>query len=223
MSEWWSYRPRDFLLFSDRTYWRLFELENREAWPLQILCLLAGLAVVAAVLRPRVWSARLASGLLAAAWVAAALGFLQRYAEINWASAYAVPAFLAQALLLGWLGTVRARLPLEAHRGVVRALGTALVVYAVALHPLVAPLAGRPLAAAEVIGIAPDPTAIATLGLLTLAPRGAASALLLVVPLAWCIVSALTLGTMGAPEGWIPLAAVVVAVAARCLPSGPRP
>ena len=31
MSEWWTYRPSDFLLFSARTYWRLFELHNAQS------------------------------------------------------------------------------------------------------------------------------------------------------------------------------------------------
>src|SRR5882672_6248592 len=47
-------------------------------------------------------------------------------------------------------------------------IGIALYVYALALHPLIALVAGRPLQAAEVVGIAPDPTASATLGLLSL-------------------------------------------------------
>jgi hypothetical protein len=42
MSEWWTYRPSDFLLFAPRTYYRLFELYNSEIWPLQIVALLAG-------------------------------------------------------------------------------------------------------------------------------------------------------------------------------------
>jgi hypothetical protein len=33
MSEWWSYTLSDFLLFSPRTYYRLFELHNAEWWP----------------------------------------------------------------------------------------------------------------------------------------------------------------------------------------------
>jgi hypothetical protein len=38
MSEWWTYRPEDFLLFSPRVYWRMFELQNEVAcgpgnWP----------------------------------------------------------------------------------------------------------------------------------------------------------------------------------------------
>ena len=37
MSEWWTYRPEDFLLFSPRVYWRMFELHNAALWPLQLL------------------------------------------------------------------------------------------------------------------------------------------------------------------------------------------
>ena len=33
MSEWWTYRLSDFLMFSPRTYYRLFELYNAEVWP----------------------------------------------------------------------------------------------------------------------------------------------------------------------------------------------
>jgi len=86
------------------------------------------------------------------------------------------------------------------------------------LHPLVAPLASRPLAGTEIVGIAPDPTAIATLGLVARMPRGTARRLMLAVPLLWCIVSAATLITMGAWEGAIPLVAVTLALAARLWP-----
>ena len=27
MSEWWTYRPEDFLLFSPRVYWRMFDCQ----------------------------------------------------------------------------------------------------------------------------------------------------------------------------------------------------
>jgi hypothetical protein len=61
-------------------------------------------------------------------------------------------------------------------------------------------LAGRPIEAAEVFAIAPDPTAIATLGLVSMAPAGPAAWLLLAVPLCWCVASGATLHAMGAPE-----------------------
>ena len=42
MSEWWTYSLRDLLLFSQRTYTRLFELHNQEWWPLPLFALALG-------------------------------------------------------------------------------------------------------------------------------------------------------------------------------------
>ena len=216
MSEWWTYRPEDFLLFSPRVYWRLFELHNEAVWPLQIPALLLGAAILLRVVRSRAWSDRIVSGVLAGAWSFVAWAFLwHRYATINWAATCAVPAFVVQALLLVWFGVLRDRLRFAADRNIPGVIGVALFVYALALHPFVAKLGGRPMQAAEVFAIAPDPTAMATLGLLaTASPKGAAW-LLLVVPMAWCLASWATLNTMGAWEGWLPLAAVGIALTAR--------
>ena len=54
MSEWWTYRPEDFLLFSPRVYWRMFELHNAALWPLHVLTLAAGLIIILLIAwRPR--------------------------------------------------------------------------------------------------------------------------------------------------------------------------
>jgi hypothetical protein len=45
--------------------------------------------------------------------------------------------------------------------------------------------------------------------------QGRAAWLLLVIPVAWCLVSAVTLYAMGSPQALIPLAAAGLAVAAR--------
>ena len=157
MQEWWSYRPGDFLLFSPRTYWRLFQLANEALWPLQIPVLLIGAAILAMLFRPRAWADRVIPAVLAAAWLSVSVGFLwMHYAAINWAAIYFVPVFVGEGLLVLWLGTVRGRLAFAAERGVAGVIGIALYVYALALHPLIALVAGRPLQAAEVVGIAPD-------------------------------------------------------------------
>ena len=92
MSEWWTYRPEDFLLFAPRVYWRLFELHNAAVWPLQIPALLLGATILVGLVRPRPWSGRITAGVLAAAWAFVAWTFLwHRYATINWAAAYVVP------------------------------------------------------------------------------------------------------------------------------------
>ena len=68
-----------------------------------------------------------------------------------------------------------------------------------AIYPLLAPLFGRPWRQAEVFGITPDPTALATLGVALLAPARTMW-LLLPLPLLWCLVSGATLWTMKASD-----------------------
>jgi hypothetical protein len=71
-----------------------------------------------------------------------------------------------------------------------------------------------------VFGIAPDPTAIATLGALVLA-IGRIGWLLIALPILWCAITAATLWTMETPEALIPAAAVALALARFQLPVSP--
>jgi hypothetical protein len=93
-----------------------------------------------------------------------------------------------------------------------RWIGIALTVYALAVHPLVATLSSRPWAQAEIFGLAPDPTVIATLGVLVAAARP--NWLLVILPLLWCIISGLTLWTMESPEAPVIAVAGLLAIAA---------
>src|SRR5215467_6334248 len=52
MSEWWTYRLSNFLLFSPRTYYRLLELYNAAIWPAQVAAFLVGLAILVFLVRP---------------------------------------------------------------------------------------------------------------------------------------------------------------------------
>ena len=207
MSEWWTYRLDDFLLFAPRVYWRMFELQNGMLRPLALGLVL--LSAVLAVLACRGRRPRLVLACLALLWLWVGWSFVwQRYAPINWAIAYLAPLFGVQAALL--LAAMRLPVrPAPAARG----LGVALVALGVVAYPFLAPLGGRPLAGAELFGTAPDPTAIGTLGMV-LAMGARPSWLLLPIPLLWCVVSALTLWTMGEAQAWVPLAAVAGGLAA---------
>ena len=98
-------------------------------------------------------------------------------------------------------------------RGLAGWTGYLILGFALAGQPLLAPLQGRGWASSEVFGIAPDPTAMATLGVLLLA-RGRLLPLLLPIPVLWCLLSGLTLQTMGEPQAWAPYAALALAAAA---------
>jgi len=210
MSEWWTYRPEDFLLFSPRVYWRMFELHNAALWPLQVLALAAGLIIVLLVARWPKSSARWLALLLAVLWILVGWSFLwNRYVEINWAAVYAVPGFAVEGVLLLVCGTLLNGLAFF-RRGLAGGIGYIMLAVAIAF-PLLALLQGRSWASSEVFGIAPDPTAVATLGLLLLA-RGRFLPFLLPIPALWCLLSGTTLWTMGEPQAWVLYCALALAV-----------
>ena len=207
MSEWWTYSLTSFLLFSARTYYRLFELYNADVWPLQIVTLAAGLAILFLIVRGAAWSGRIVAAILAALWLFVAWAYLlERYDPINFAARYFAIGFALQALLLVWVGVIRDRLRFDSARWI----GIALVIYALAIHPLTAPLSGRPWTQAEIFGLAPDPTVIATLGVLVAAARP--HWLLLIMPLLWCAISSLTLWTMESAEAPVIASSAAIAL-----------
>ncbi len=210
MSEWWTYRPSDFLLFAPRTYYRLFELYNADIWPLQIVTLAAGVAILV-LMRSRIaWRGRMIAALVAACWLWIAWTFhWQRYATINWAASYFAAGFAVEALLLLWLGMARDHLTFDSIGSVRARVGAAIFVFALLVQPLIGLLLGREWLQLEVFGVAPDPTVIATLGLLLASNRIAWIAW--PIPLLWCLLSGATLWVMGSAEAFLPpLAAILV-------------
>jgi len=204
MSEWWTYTLSDFLLFSPSTYDRLIELYNLAIWPAQAVAAAAGVAIIALLASAIPYRERIACTLLALAWLWIAWAFLwQRYAEINWAAPWLAAAFAVQALLLVVLGGGLA-LP---RGGREVAFAIAVIAFCVGAYPLLAPLSQRGWPTAEMFGVLPDPTAIATIALLA-AGRARVRWVLLVIPLLVCAVGALTLWAM---DDW---RALVVALGA---------
>ncbi len=210
MSEWWTYRLSDFLMFAPRTYTRLFELYNTEIWPLQIVATATGFAAL--WLAWRGVYGRIVATVLAAVWIFVAWAYhWERYATINTAAPYYAVGFAVEALLLAWYGIRRDSLRFDLQPAPIRWIGLALLAAGVVLYPLLAPLLGRPWTQAEIFGIAPDATAAATIGALLLAEGHIA--LLLALPLLWCAISALTLWTMEAPDVAAPASVLVLGAA----------
>jgi hypothetical protein len=212
MSEWWTYRPSDFLLFAPRTYYRLIEIYNQELWPAQIAALAVILIVTTMAWRASPGAGRVVAIALAIAWALSGWRFhWHHYATINWAAPWFAVGFALQALLLMW-AAMSDRLAYAIGTGARRTVGGALVALAVVVQPTTALALGRPSTQIEVAGLFPDPTAIATVGLLVAAHRAHWS--LYPLPLAWCVISALTLRTMAAPDAILPAVAAAVAVLA---------
>jgi len=207
VSEWWTYRLSDFLLFSPRTYYRLFELYNAEIWPAQLLTLTLGAAILVLLRHDGAWRGRAVAAILAGSWLWVAWAFhFNRYATINWVATYFAAAFAVEAVLLVWTGVLRGRLLLSPPGRAVDRVGLGIFLFALVVHPLIGPLVGRDWRQVEIFGVAPDPTVVATLGLLLVVADRPPWALL-VIPLVWCAVGGATLWTMGSPDALVmPLA-----------------
>lgn len=161
MTDWWSYGLPDFLMFSPRAYWRLVARHNQGWWPAQLAGLAACLALTGLALRGR--SVRLALTVAAAAWAFTGWAFhWQRYAEIFLGASWLALACGIEAVLLA-AAAMSSRPPPSGVRA--RAAGAGLVALAL-LFPLLSLAQGRGWHEAEVFGFMPDPTALATLGVL---------------------------------------------------------
>lgn len=225
MSEWWTYTLADTLMFTPRTYWRLFELHGQDWWPLAWVGAVLGMALALAAgpqglrgrrARAAVWA------LLGLAWAFVGLGFhAQRYASVHTAAPWFGAGFGLQALLLLILAwhTATAGDAAPAPRAA-RLTSAILLAWMAAGQPALDLLLGRP--QPQWLLLAPDPTALATLGLLLAWPpapglpawRRRAPWLL---PLLWSAVSGATLWTLEQPDALLPPAAAIGAVLAATL------
>ena len=118
--------------------------------------------------------------------------------------------FGEQPLRIGWVLD-----PLAAAMLLMIALvGLCIFVFALFAWPLVGRLLGRPWLQAELFGIAPDPTVVATLGVLIAADRTRWE--LLVVPMLWCAISGATLWAMQSPDALLAPAAALLVLVLAC-------
>jgi hypothetical protein len=215
MSEWWTYSLSDLVMYSRQTYYRLFELYNVAIWPAQIVAVVAGVSAWALLRRADLRRGRLIAAFLALCWLWVAIAFhAKRYAAINWAAVDFAWGFGVEAVLLVWTGIIRGRLVFDREGRPMARAGLAIFLFALAVQPVAGLVFGRTWRQLEFFGLAPDPTAIGTLGLLLVA-AGRTRWDLIVIPAIWCVLSAAMLWAMKTPDAWIVAigAALVTALA----------
>lgn len=224
MDELSTYSLSDFLPFTPEVYFRLFERQNEALWPAHFLTILLGIAAVWLAWRAR---GRWAGIVLALCWALVGYTFhIERYANLSWAAEYFGWAFIVQGGLLlasalfGRLDTDSrvAKRPLsEPPFDGPQWAGWGMAIFGLAILPLVGPLTnatanGREWTGIEIFGIAPDPTAIVTLGLVLC--TGRSRWLLLIIPLLWCAISGATAWEMNDTTGLLTPAVAILALGA---------
>ncbi len=219
MSEWWTYSLSDFLMYTPQTFERLLATYNAWLYPAQLPMIALGVWLAWIALRGNARQLRIGLALLGACWLWIAYAFFwQRLAAIDLAAPYYAHAFAIQgALLLAAafaLGDEPPPTTMLQRIGATLVMDIAVVVMPAALPPLTATLAGGATdwGTASVFGLAPDATAIATLGFLAALGR---TRWLLTIPLLWCAVSGALLWNLGFPHALaIPVLGVVALVIA---------
>ncbi len=224
MTEWWTYGISDLVPFAADAYWRLFAHENLVFWPVPLVAAVAAGALVLKLLKSpgEHWGYPVPL-LLGGCWIWVGWNFvLHRYGTLNWAGDWLVWPFLLQGALLCILAN---RVEFAPIRDTRTRAGAAVILVACCLYPGLAILDGRSLLESEAFGIAPDPTVLATLGVLSMTRRH--SFVLVVIPALWLAVSCLVLLTIGAWQGLVVAvlgaAALWAAARPRGIPTRPGP
>jgi hypothetical protein len=181
------------------------ETYNRAVWPVQVVAYALALALVWLAMRPRYGGDRRAGHKLAGAALAAAWGWtgtvfhLKYFAAVNFLAPVYGALFIVQAFLLAWTAAIRGRIASRAQSDPFGWAGLGLVVYAIIGYPLIAEVAGEGLQSAPVVGLAPGPTAVFTLGVLLLV-EGRTPLHLTVVPVLWSLIAGVTAWELGVAE-----------------------
>ena len=177
-----------------------FAQQNRELWPAPLLVPVLAIAALLLTLRPVPGGGRVVSTLLAAAWLWTGLGYhVLRFATINFAApAYGI-VFVIEGLMLAWAGAVHGRLAFRFQGGPSGWVGFALALAAVVAYPFADRLAGHGWESVRLVGLAPEPTAAFTLGLLLLTERRTPLHLH-VIPFLWTLVAAATAIILAIPQ-----------------------
>lgn len=174
---------------------------NDAVWPAQPVALALALAALGHCVRPLPGGDRAIGVLLLTAWLWCGLVFFPRYlAPLDFMAPAYGWAFVFQAALLAW-ALVWHRLTFRFRHDAVSWIALAVIAEALFGLPAVTALGDLGWAGARLVGVAPGPTVLFTLGLLLLA-EGRRRRLLMAVPLAWCALAGVTAWALGVPEGW---------------------
>lgn len=224
MAELFKYSLDDVVPFGPEVYERLFVLLNQDVWPVQLAWLAAGAVLLWLIVRGHRFAPRTCLAALGVAWLCVAyVFFLGRYQMLNWTGTYAAPVVVAYGIVLvvvaalGRLHLVDRRMHPAAWFSGIALLATGLVFY-----PLLALATHGSFAGAQVFGLAPDPTAAASLGIGVLL-QSRVRWLVISVPVVWCIITALTLWVLGRADFALPLALSAVAVIAASVSRSASP
>ena len=192
MQAWLTYSLHDLLIFSEEAYFRIHELANQALWPFQIPLLVTAFLLIWLVRSKHKYARNIILLWLSVIWLFVGLWFVNGfYSQINTLAKPLSYLFIFESFILALSAFIVPRNTSHTAAGWMTVAGWLLLIYAYFVHPLSGLLWGRILIGLEFVGVAPDPTALATIGFLVLLrPKG--YWLLMLIPLIWIVLTILT-------------------------------
>jgi hypothetical protein len=171
---------------------------NQSLWPAQLLAVALALVAILLVLRPVGHGRRAILALLAAAWLWVGIGYhALHFATLNFAAPVYAGLFVIQGLVFAWEAARGAR-TFRFRPDVMGLSGLAIMLAGLIVWPLADAL-GHGWPGARLVGLAPAPTSVFTLGLLLLLD-GRTPVRLVLIPLLWTLVAGATGWVLGIPQ-----------------------
>ena len=175
------------LPFTTDQFLGVFAAYNQAVWPIQIVGYILGIIAVALAVHPNRHAGRVISGILGLFWIWMGIAYhLLHFSTVNPAAIVFGIAFVAQGVLLLFIGGLAGGLEFRADTSSTGLVGAAMVVYAMVVYPGLGAALGHVYPAAPVFGVAPCPTVIFTFGLLLWATTRVPG-YVLVIPFLWTL------------------------------------
>lgn len=187
--------------FTTEQFFQVFVRYNYTVGMAPWVLLFLAIFAVALVLYPRVRSDRPVSVILALLWLwSGAIYHMGFFAEINKLAYGFAVLFIVQSALILEAGVVQRLLSFQPRTGLKLAVGALLILYAMAIYPIIGYLSGHRYPAMPTFGT-PCPTTIFTLGLFVWTSRRPPWRVM-IVPLVWAIVGSVAAIQLAVPQDY---------------------
>lgn len=197
--------------FDRADFFAVFVQYNTALWPTQVFAYAAVFLCLFLLLRRSRMSDPGILVVLAAMWAVNGIGYHGLFfSAINPAAFLFAVFFVAEAVLFAVFAGRGTEIDFARRRDGRTIAGLLLIIFAVLVYPLWGMAAGHRCPAMPMIGIAPCPTTIFTIGIL-LTGRWAVVRWLLVIPLAWSAIGGSAAIMLGVPQDFGLFAAGIIA------------
>lgn len=198
--------------FSRADFFAVFVRYNEALWPTQVLAYAAAFLCLLLLLRRGRFTDPGILVVLAAMWSVNGIAYHGLFfSVINPAALLFAAVFVAEAVFFAVFAVRGAEVDFAMRKDGRTAAGLLLIVFAILAYPLWGMAAGHIYPAMPMLGIAPCPTTIFTIGILLLG-RWSAVRWLLVIPLVWSAIGGTAAFMLGVPQDYGLFAAGAVAI-----------